>query len=737
MNRRFRWAGVAFRSAGVLAIVVAVVGGLEGQTGIRGFAPARVAHQHELEQKLRRIPDTKRAENDLRRLTAQPHMAGTEGSRRVAEWLRDQFRRYGFDSHIVPYKAWFPLPVEVKLELVEPEREVLATPEQPFQGDKDTYNRRAAPGFNTYSPSGDVTAPVVYVNYGMGDDYRELEDLGVSVEGKIVLARYGRGYRGIKAKLAQDHKAAGLLIYSDPADDGYAAGDPYPSGPWRPMSGIQRGSILYTEIYPGDPLMPGHAATGDAHRISPSEAKSLPRIPTLPINAQDAAAILPHLGGLQVPRGWQGSLPFTYHLGPGQSLVHLKLTMDYQQRTLYDVISKLRGANDDEWVILGNHHDAWVFGAVDPSSGTTVMLETARSLGELARAGWKPQRTIVMCEWDGEEPGLLGSTEWVEAHLAELQSKAVAYVNSDVGVSGPDFKSSAVPSLKGLVREVAQEVADPRSGRSVYDMWKERIERGQPPRGNAERGQPWALADGEVPLGALGAGSDFCPFLDHGGIPAIDLSSSGNYGVYHALYDDFYWMKHFGDPTFAYHAEMARIVGTITLRLTEADVLPFDYTAYASEISHAEAELEKKAKESRDVPLDHLPDWKALDSASAALAASAGRATQALEGLAAAPPDPARSKEMNRALVGVEQALLAPQGLVDRPWYKHTIYAPGSYAGYDAVVMPGIAEAIERRDAETAQREVASLAAALERAAARLDEVAHLAKPAASNSHAQ
>jgi len=737
MNRRLRWTSAVLFLPTALAVLAATPRGEEGQIGIRGFAPGRVAQERELEREFARIPDAKHAENHLRRLTSEPHMAGTAGSRRVAEWLRDRFRSYGFDSKIVTYRVWLPLPVELKLELLEPEKETLATAEQPFQSDKDTYTMRAVPGFNAYSPSGDVTAPVVYANYGMAEDYRQLEELDINVEGKIVLARYGRGYRGIKAKLAEDHQAAGLLIYSDPADDGYAAGDPYPRGPWRPMSGIQRGSILYTQIYPGNPLTAAASAAGDEHKISPSEAKSLPRIPTLPINAQDAAAILMRLGGEQVPRGWQGSLPLAYHLGPGQALVHLKLVMDYRQRTLYDVISKLHGANDDEWVILGNHHDAWVFGAADPSSGTTVMLETARSLGRLARAGWKPRRTIVMCEWDGEEPGLLGSTEWVQDHLRELQAKAVAYINTDVGVSGPDFKSSAVPSLKGLVREVAQEVPDARSARTVYDLWRERLERGQPPRGNAERGQPWALADGDVPLGALGAGSDFCPFLDHAGIPAIDLGSSGNYGVYHSLYDDFYWMKHFGDPTFAYHVEMARIVGTLTLRLTEADVLPFDYTAYASEISRAAAELATKAKDSHDSALVNKPDWKALDSVSAALAASAARVAQALDAAAAAPAGSGRANELDRGLAGVEQALLAPEGLVGRPWYKHTIYAPGSYAGYDAVVMPGIAEAIELHDAETAQREVASLTAALERAAARLDEVARLAKPVASSPRAQ
>ena len=733
MAGRLRMKSVASIAVLAAAVLAAIPSGVEGQTGIRGFAPARVNAERELESRLRRIPDADHAESDLRRLTSEPHMAGTDASRRVAEWLRDQYRSYGFDSEIITYRALVPQPAEVKLELVDPEKKELASPEQPFEWDRDTYNKSAVTGFNAYSPSGDVTAPVVFVNYGAPADYRDLESLGVSVEGKIVLARYGRNYRGIKARLAEERKAAGLLIYSDPADDGYSAGDPYPRGPWRPMSSIQRGSILYTEIYPGDPLTPGEAATENAHRLAPAGAQSLPRILTLPINAQDAAVILPHLGGLQAPRTWQGGLPFTYHLGPGQATVHLKLVMDYQQRTLYDVISRLRGANNDEWVVLGNHHDAWVYGAVDPSSGTSVMLETARALGELTRSGWRPRRTVVIGEWDGEELGLLGSTEWVEGHLAELQSKAVAYINSDVGVAGPNFTSSAVPSLKEFVREAAREVTDPRSGRNVYEVWKERIERRQAGSGGTARSEPLASPGEEVPLGSLGAGSDFCPFLDHAGIPSMDVGSGGDYGVYHSLYDDFYWMKHFGDPSFAYHAEMARILGTLALRFTEADVLPFDYDAYAEEIERSVGDLEKLAKEAGESRVDLKP----VTDGSAAFTAAAGRATRALQALASAPPDPAHLKQLNRSLVSVEQALLAPDGLIGRSWYKHTIYAPGAYAGYAAVVMPGVSEAFERHDAATAQHEATALAAALERASARLDEVARLARAASGNSTAK
>jgi N-acetylated-alpha-linked acidic dipeptidase len=693
---------------------------------IRGFFPTRVPAERDLELKLRHIPDASHAEANLRHLTSQPHMAGTEASHQVAEWLRAQYQSFGFDAEIVSYSVYLPQPREVKLELIAPVKKNLASPEQPFEVDKDTTDSRAVMAFNVYSPSGEVTAPVVYVNYGTPEDYVQLASLGVSVEGKIALARYGRNYRGIKAKLAEEHKAIGLIIFSDPADDGYIAGDAFPDGPWRPKSGIQRGSVLYTEYYPGDPLTPGVAATPDAKRIAPADAANLPHIPTMPINAQDAAAILEKLSGQHVPRNWQGGLPFTYHVGPGAAKVHMKLVMDYEQRPIYDVIAKLRGTDDNQWVIMGNHADAWVFGAADPSSGTAVMLETARALGDLKRSGWKPRRTIVMCEWDGEEPGLIGSTEWVEANRAELQANAVAYLNTDVGVTGSILTASATPSLKNLVRDVAREVQDPVAGRSVYDVWREHAAQvaASAPSGIA-RPELKAEIPGEAPIGALGAGSDFCPFYDFAGIPSLDMGFNGDYGVYHSRYDDFYWMKHFGDPTFVYHATLASILGTLALRLDEADVLPFDYSAYASEIARSATDLNDLI---RDLNGSEPADAKAVTDAAAEFTASASRATAALAAISPASLTPANQKKLNQALAGVEQSFLAPEGLAGRPWYKHTIFAPGSYAGYAAEALPGANEALDRDDPATFQRETAAIAAALRRAAARLDEVTKLAQ---------
>jgi N-acetylated-alpha-linked acidic dipeptidase len=725
MRLSWRWLRGLLLSLYIILSPLALSSGAGESDSIRGFFPARAADERALEQKLRAIPDATHAEDNLRHITAEPHIAGTEASRRVAEWLRDQYRSFGFEAEIVSYSAWLPQPREVKLELTAPEPKTLATPEQPIEADKDTSDPRAIVGFNAYSPSAEVSAPVVYVNYGMPEDYRALDSLGIRVEGKIAIARYGHSYRGIKTKLAEEHKALGLILYSDPQDDGYMAGDPFPRGPWRPMSGIQRGSVLYTQIYPGDPLTPGVAATLDAARISPADAANLPRIPTLPINAQDAAPILQNLGGPHVPKGWQGGLPFTYHVGPGDAAVRMKLEMDYQQRPIYDVIAKLPGSDGDAWVVLGNHHDAWVFGAADPGSGTAVMLETARALGELVRSGWKPRRTIVMCEWDGEEPGLIGSTEWVEANRAELQAKAVAYINTDVGVDGPNFGASASPSLKELIREAAREVQDPRTGRSVYDVWRQRAAHPKDePSGNA-RPESKPESPGEVPLGALGAGSDFCPFFDHAGIPSMDMGFGGEYGVYHSLYDDFYWMQHFGDPTFAYHAALARLIGTIALRLDEADILPYDFAAYAAEIAHASNELASRAfQENADAA-----SVKSISEASAQLNASASRVSQAIQVLFASSLNATKEAQINRALAAVEQSLLTPEGLVGRPWYKHTVFAPGSYAGYAAGILPGPNEALDRKDAAAFRREAESLAAALRRAATSLDNVTRLAQP--------
>jgi N-acetylated-alpha-linked acidic dipeptidase len=713
---------VAF-AAWTLLLLVALSARARVSDDIAGFLPSHVDSERQLERKFRLLPDAAHAESDLRHLTSAPHMAGTEADHTVAEWLRDQYQSFGFDAQIVSYSVWLPQPREIALELVKPARKILATPEIPFAGDPDTYDQRAVRAFNIYSPSGEVTAPVVYVNFGAPDDYRELASLGVSVEGKVVLARYGEGYRGIKAKLAEEHKAATLIPYSYPEQDGSSEGDTYPKGPWRPMSSVQRGSILYTQIYPGDPLTPGAASEPGAQRLAPADASNLPRIPTLPISAQDAAVILQSLRGKRVPHGWQGGLPFAYHVGgSGDSQVHMKLVMDYAQRPIYDVIATLHGTSDDQWVILGNHHDAWVFGAADPGSGTAAMLETARALGELVRSGWKPRRTIVICHWDGEEPGLLGSTEWVEAHRAELQAKAVAYINSDVGVAGPDFAASATPSLKDFVRAATREVADPNTGDSVYSAWVENATQKAPDT----RRSSMPEFSVKPPVGDLGAGSDFSPFFDYAGIPSVDLGFGGQYGVYHSVYDDFYWMKHFGDPTFGYHVALARILGTIALRLDESDVLPFDYANYALSIDRNISDLASHVAQNPD----EAAALKPVQQASAQFASSAARASDALRAISDAPLDPAATEKINRALPEVEQALLAPGGLTGRPWFKHTIFAPGLYAGYASESIPGITDALDRNDLAAFRREADSLSAALLRASARLDDISRLAREA-------
>ena len=725
MNPVSRWFAALALIFTTLLLSLAFAGAAPPADSIRGFLPARVAAERELEQKLRAVPDPAHAESNLRHLTSHPHMAGTVDDRHVAEWLRDQYRSFGFTAEIVSYSVWIPYPHEVSLELTAPEKKTLATPEPPIPGDDDTRQPGPYAAFNAFSPSGEVAAPVVYVNYGMVEDYSELDSLGISVAGKIVIARYGRCFRGVKAKLAEEHKAAGLILYSDPQDDGYVAGDTYPRGPWRPMGGIQRGSIEYTQIYPGDPLTPGTPSVPSTKRILPTDAANLPHIPTLPISAQDASSILHFLGGPHVSKGWQGGLPFTYHVGPGASVAHMKLAMDYLPRTINDVIATLGDPHAPEWVVLGNHHDAWVYGAADPGSGTTVMLETARALGELARSGWKPRRSIVMAEWDGEEFGLLGSTEWVEEHLAELQQRAVAYINADVAVDGSNFGASATPSLNAIIRDVTREIQDPRSGHPVFDLWLERASRVRDMPSGVARPEPRVENPGEAPVGFLGGGSDYAGFINHAGIPSMDLGFSGDYGVYHSLYDDFDWVKQFGDPTFAYHATMARIIGTIALRIDEADLLPFDYPAYAANISRTVRNLATRATQQG---MDPAP-LKSVEDASDHFTASASRASEALSTILSSPLDPAKAGELNRMLVLVEQDLLAPQGLPGRPWYKHTIFAPGTYAGYAPTVMPGVTEALDRNDAALLRQDADSLAAALQRAAARLDEVARLAKP--------
>ena len=584
----------------------------------------------------------------------------------------------------------------------------------PFQDDP-----RVTPGFNGMSASGDVEAEVVYANYGSPDDFDKLKQLNVDVRGKIVVVRYGQNFRGVKAFVAQERGAAGVIIYSDPRDDGYYRGDAYPKGPWRPASGVQRGSVGYMFQFPGDPTTPGIAslpALPDAKRVSPADSEQLPKIPVTPLSYADASPILEHLGGPPSPREWQGALPFTYHVGPGPAKVKIHLKQDYQFRTIWDVIGKVRGTSSpEEWVVAGNHRDAWVYGAVDPNSGTAAMLETVHGLGELLKSGWKPRRTIVLGSWDAEEEGLIGSTEWGEDHAADL-ANAAAYFNMDVAVSGPKFSAAGVPSLKQFIREIAKAVPSPQEG-TVYDAWKKASQpspdktRAQEPDTEGRR-RPAAEVRNDVPVGDLGSGSDYTVFLQHLGVPSTDMSSTGDYGVYHSVFDNFAWFKKFGDPTFRYEQEMARVYGLEVLRMADADVLPYDYEDYGKEIVIYLNAAQNKAKDRFG---DKSPDFSAaVDGARHLQQAGA----KMLEKQRKFPGDPAR---LNAALRNTERALLIPEGLPNRPWYHHAIYAPGQYTGYAAVVIPGVNEAIDQGDLRRTEQQIAVLAAALHRAAMALE----------------
>lgn len=663
------------------------------------------------------VPDTKLAGEELKTLTAAPHVAGSKEDYATAVYVAGKFKAAGLETTIVPYTAWLNLPETVHVEALDssgkllmqgPSKEHVAS--DPYQDDP-----RVLPAFNGSSPSGDVTGDVVYANYGRPDDFDKLADDHIDLHGKIVLVRYGGNFRGVKVYIAQQRGAAGVLIYSDPYDDGYFQGDVYPKGPYRPDTGVQRGAVQFLFKYPGDATTPGVASTpalAQSERLPVSKITSMPSIPSMPISYKDASPILEHLTGPSVPKGWQGALPFTYHLGgDGAVRVHLAQKMDYAQRTIWDVIGRIPGTqNPDEWVVAGNHRDAWAYGAVDPNSGTAAMLEAVHGIGNLLKAGWKPKRTVYFCSWDAEEEGLIGSTEWVEGHAKELEH-AVAYLNTDVGVSGPDFEAAAVPSLKQFVRDIAAEVPSPHGG-SVLDAWKaEKPRNGASASMDVARGE--APRRGPVQVGDLGSGSDFTPFLQHAGVPSTDIGSRGRYGVYHSVFDNYAWFTRFGDPTFAYLQQQARVFGLETLHLADTDALPYDYTEYAREIgSYLKAAAAKADKAGM-----HL-NFAQPEAAAAKMLSNAQ---------AAYPRQKTASGDLgllNAKLRQVENDLLDPQGLPGRPWFRHTIYAPGEYTGYAAVVIPGVNEAIEAKDADRGQKELDRLAEALDRASADLKAAA-------------
>ena len=591
-----------------------------------------------------------------------------------------------------------------------------------FGGDPFQDDPRVTPAFNGASPSGDVTAEVVYANYGTPADFQKLADLGVSVKGKIALVRYGANYRGIKVYDAQRAGAAGVLIYSDPADDGYARGDVYPKGPYRPDTAVQRGATQFLPIYPGDATTPGIAATpnlAESKRLPADKVQAdWPSIPVNPLSYHDAGPILQALAGPNVPHEWQGALPFAYHTGQtgDKVTVHMHLEQDTRLRTIWDVTGTIPGSDPgqkDEWVAAGNHRDAWVYGAVDPNSGTAAMLETAHGLGVLLKQGWKPKRTIVMASWDAEEEGLIGSTEYVEDHMQQM-AHTVAYFNTDVAVSGPSFEAAAVPSLMQFVREVTEGVPSPAGG-TVYSQWlKAQSAASKSHTPDDEEDFPIdSNGRKEVRVGVLGSGSDYTPFLQHAGVPSTDIGSGGPYGVYHSVYDNYNWFTKFADPTFVYEQQQARVFGLEILHMADAEVLPYDYPAYGKAISGYIKAAATSAKEA-NVPADF-----------AKVIAAANRFTAAGEAIHRRQlAESGDLRALNLALRSAEEALLNPAGLPHRDWYKHTIYAPGEFTGYAAVVIPGVNEAIEAKDATRTQIQIDDLATAINNAASILEQAA-------------
>ncbi len=691
----------------------------------------------------------------MRELSARPHHVGSPHGRRNAHYLADLFRSFGFETRIEEFQVLFPTPKKRRLTMVSPHK-WQASLEEPKIAEDSTSGQRdeQLPTYNAYSIDGDVTGELVYVNYGVPSDYEELEQRGIDVRGKIVIARYGQSWRGIKPKVAAEKGAIGCIIYSDPSEDGFTAGDAYPQGGWRPAGGVQRGSVADGPLYSGDPLTPGVGATADAPRLKLSEAKTLTKIPVLPISAADAEPLLRALGGPVAPAPWRGALPLTYHLGPGGARVRLELEFDWKLTPALDVIATLKGSEQpDSWILRGNHHDAWVNGATDPVSGLVAELAEARALGELLKTGWRPKRTIVYAAWDAEEQGLMGSTEWVETHAAELREKAVAYVNSDSNTRG--FLSMAGSHvLEPLLNGAAREVIDPQKGISVLERARAQvILDGRP----AERSE--ARERSNLRLGSVGAGSDHASFAFHLGIPVLNVGFGGeeHYGQYHSIYDSFDHFLRFGDPKFEYGIALAQVAGRTVLRLSEAEILPLDFSVlaetigrYVEEVRALEGERRSEAEEvnrrldegsyayvfdpqeTRILPkrreLVPFLDFAPLLNARVALTTSArGFSQVAAERMRAGRPfEGAERAAVERLLRQAERALTREQGLPGRPWYRHQIYAPGSYTGYGAKTLPAVREAIEAGRWDEASEQIVVVGETLRAFAREIDRITDL-----------
>ena len=720
---------------------------------LRGFTAASSQIERDWEAKFDAIPDPARMRAAMQLLSARPHHVGSPYDSANAEWILAQYKSWGWDAHIETFYVLFPTPKQRLVELIAPTH-YTARLEEPTVAVDPTSGQKTEqlPTYNAYSADGDVTGPLVFVNYGVPADYEELARHGISVKGAIVIAKYGGSWRGIKPKVAAEHGAIGCLIYSDPADDGYADGTVFPNGPMRPSQGVQRGSVEDMPTYTGDPLTPGWGATKDAKRLPISESTVLSKIPVQPISYGDAKPLLEAMGGPVAPASWRGGLPITYRLGAGPARVHLVVKSNWDIKPIHDVIAKLPGTSEaDQWIVRGNHHDAWVNGAADPLAGQVAELEEARALGELYKQGWRPKRTIIYAAWDGEEPGLLGSTEWAEEHADELQQHAVAYLNTDgngrgyLGISGSH-------SLEDFINGVAKDVTDPESHVSVWARDKARLAVG----GRGGRGGGTGGGNGDLQIGALGSGSDYTPFLQHLGIASLNLGYGGedHSGIYHSIYDDFYWYTHFSDTSFVYGRALSQTVGKAVMRLADADVLPFVFTNLAQTVQRYTRELEQLRDERAatigatnravaagdyavtsdprdptsapavEVPppqFNFAPLLNAVDTltqAAAAFEKAYGSWTRTSDTAEAV------LRGVNEQLLKSERDLTSLDGLPKRPWYRHLLYAPGFYTGYGVKTMPGVREAIEQNEWSDVNAQIGRIADALMAEAALVNNTA-------------
>ncbi len=722
---------------------------------LTGFGPESSARQRKLEARFDALLRKENLREWLKRMSARPHHVGSAFDKENVDFMAGLFRSWGYETEVEQFDVLFPTPRTRLLEMTAPERFTARLSEPALKEDATSgQTDEQLPTYNAYSIDGDVTAPLVYVNYGVPRDYEELERRGVDVKGKIVIARYGGSWRGIKPKVAAERGAVGCLIYSDPRDDGYFQGDVYPKGAWRNEHGAQRGSVADMPLYPGDPLTPGVGSKPGAKRLDVKTAPTLTKIPVLPISYADALPLLRHLGGPVAPAAWRGALPVTYHLGPGPATVRLKLEFNWDIKPVYNVVARMKGGElADQWIIRGNHHDAWVNGADDPLSGMVALMEEARAVGELAKTGWRPRRSIVYAAWGGEEPGLLGSTEWVETHLETLRRHAVLYVNSDSNGRG-FLGAGGSHTLEKFVNEVARDVTDPQKRISVSDRARAlRIDQGSA----EERKELRERAD--MRISALGSGSDYTPFLQHLGVASLNLGFGGEDGggSYHSVYDSFDHYTRFGDPGFDYGVALAQVAGRVVLRFAEADYLPLNFSNYAETVGRYVREVTKLADDTREeiaeknrritegtfaavsdptetyvMPKAEAPapsvNFAPLQAAlarlqagaqkyQAALASEAGRRALARAETRAA---------LDRVLMSVERAMTRDEGLPRRPWFKHHVYAPGFYTGYGVKTLPGVREAVEQHDWKEAADQINVAASALERVAAELERATGL-----------